>query len=70
MAAGFQRQRKLSEDDVRAIIAKTRSGATQASLAREYGVSIGAINYRLSKVLERPSDHQHCPTCTCMMRGI
>lgn len=70
MAAGFQRHRKLSEDDVRAIVAAARSGVTQAELARRYGVSLGAINYRLSKVLERPMDRQHCATCTCMMRGI
>jgi len=69
MAGSFQRQRKLSEEDVRAIVMAHRQGVSQSALARRYGVTIGAINYRLSKRLERPIDSQHCPTCTCLMRG-
>ena len=69
MAESFQRARKLTQEDVRAIVNAVRAGTSQNELARRYGVSIGAINYRLSKHLERPIDQKHCPTCTCLMRG-
>ena len=64
------RERKLSQDDVRTIVALYRTGDwTQSELARRFGVTIGAINYRLGQHLERPADQQHCSTCTCYMKG-
>lgn len=64
------RERKLSQDDVRTIVALYRTGDwSQPELAERFGVSAGAINYRLAQHLERPSDQQHCSTCTCHMRG-
>ena len=70
MAESFQRARKLTEDDVRAIRSAHLSGVSQSELARRYGVTSSAINYRLSKTLDRPTDHQHCRTCTCHLGGI
>lgn len=66
---GQTRERKLSQEQVREIVLAHRGGESQAQLARRFGVSIGAINYRLGQHLERPIDQQHCPTCTCLMRG-
>jgi transposase len=63
------RERKLSQDDVRQIVSLHRQGWTQKALAERFGVTIGAINYRLAQHLERAVDQQHCPTCTCHLRG-
>lgn len=64
------RERKLSQDQVRQIVALYRQGWTQTALGERFGVTASAINYRLSQHLERPADSQHCSTCTCHMRGI
>lgn len=70
MSQAYQtRERKLSQDQVLEIVRLYRQGWSQGDLAKRYGVSAGAINYRLSQHLERPIDQQHCPTCTCLMRG-
>lgn len=63
------RERKLSQENVREIVRMYQIGWTQTALAERFGVSPGAINYRLRQHLARPSDQQHCPTCTCLMRG-
>ncbi|HEY5785852.1 MAG TPA: hypothetical protein VIT65_13845 [Microlunatus sp.] len=70
MSQSYQtRERKLSQEQVHEIVNLYRMGWSQSALATRFGVSTGAINYRLAQHMERPIDQQHCPTCTCYMRG-
>jgi transposase len=64
------RQRILSREDISRVVALYRAGHTQSEIASMFGVTASAINYQLSKKLERPRDQRHCDTCTCYMRGV